>query len=400
MSSDAKTRPPAPPAVGIKDIARALGVSTGTVDRALHDKPDVSPATRARVLSTAEALGYRPNLAARYLKSRKQLRISVHLPRKIALFWDSLREGIRESAVPFAPALHVDFKSYPNLGEGDIPLFEDALRDGTDGLIIAPGNPAAVMPCIRKAAHRNIPVVCVVTDAPDSERLLSVSADPFTVGAVAGELLTRFLGGRGEVAFFTGWLSTQDHADKLRGFESSLRSSGGLTLGPVVEAHDDEREGHRRAVEVLGTHPDLKGIYVSTVNSLPVLRAAHEAGRLQGGLTVVTTDLFPELVAWIRAGKVAATVYQRPLSQGRIALQALYQYLLNGTRPASRLRVPPHVVMRSNLDVFLERLPVDLETLTMPDQEEFAAGRRTVPSAAPRVPAKRRRRALASNRRA
>jgi LacI family transcriptional regulator len=153
-------------------------------------------------------------------------------------------------------------------------------------------------------------------------------------------------------------------------------------------------------VEVLGTHPDLKGIYVSTVNSLPVLRAAHEAGRLQGGLTVVTTDLFPELVAWIRAGKVAATVYQRPLSQGRIALQALYQYLLNGTRPASRLRVPPHVVMRSNLDVFLERLPVDLETLTMPDQEEFAAGRRTVPSAAPRVPAKRRRRALASNRRA
>ena len=62
------------------------------------------------------------------------------------------------------------------------------------------------------------------------------------------------------------------------------------------------------------------------MNSLPVLRAAEEAGRLTG-LTVVTTDLFPELVEWIRAGKVAATVYQRPVSQGRIALQALYQFL-------------------------------------------------------------------------
>jgi LacI family transcriptional regulator len=91
MSPDA--RKPAAPAhpVGIKDIARALGISTGTVDRALHAKPGVNEVTRARVLSMAESLGYRPNLAARYLKSRRQVRISVHLPREIALFWDSLR---------------------------------------------------------------------------------------------------------------------------------------------------------------------------------------------------------------------------------------------------------------------------------------------------------------------
>ena len=95
MSTDArKPTAPAHP-IGIKDIARALNVSTGTVDRALHAKPGVNAMTRARVLSMAESLGYRPNLAARYLKSRKQLRISVHLPQEIALFWDTLREGIR-----------------------------------------------------------------------------------------------------------------------------------------------------------------------------------------------------------------------------------------------------------------------------------------------------------------
>jgi LacI family transcriptional regulator len=57
MSSKAKVRHKAPAPVGIKDIARALGVSTGTVDRALHGKPEVSPATRARVLATAERHG-------------------------------------------------------------------------------------------------------------------------------------------------------------------------------------------------------------------------------------------------------------------------------------------------------------------------------------------------------
>jgi LacI family transcriptional regulator len=376
---DSRGKPAAPRPVGIKDIARSLGISTGTVDRALHGKPDVSAATRERVLRVAESLGYRPNLAARYLKSRKQLTISVQLPERISLFWDSLREGIREAAAPFAPALHVNFATYPRLGDGDIPLFEEALHDGTDGFIIAPGNPAALAPHLERAARRDIPVVCVVTDAPDSERLTAVSADPFTVGAVAGELLARFLPEGGEAAFFTGWLATQDHADKLHGFESSLASTGArLRLGPVVEAHDDEREGHRRAIGVLRAHPQLKGIYVSTVNSLPVLRAAEEEGRL-AGLTVVTTDLFPELVEWIRGGRVVATVYQRPLSQGRLGLQALYQFLLNGTRPSTKLSVVPHVVMRSNLNLFLERLPVDRDAAARQAPSERAGARRQAP---------------------
>jgi LacI family transcriptional regulator len=399
MSSDARPTAPAHP-VGIKDIARALGVSTGTVDRALHAKPGVSPMTRARVLSMAESLGYRPNLAARYLKSRKQIRISVHLPRKIALFWDSLREGIRQAAAPFAPTLHVDFRAYPNLGDGDIPLFEEALREGTSGLIIAPGNPAALKPYIRKAARKDIPVVCVITDAPDTPRLASVSADPFTVGAVAGELLARFQPAGGKVAFFTGWLSMQDHAEKLRGFESSLATAGGaLQLGPVVEAHDDEHEAHRRAVAVLRAHPDLTSIYVSTVNSLPVLRAAEQEGRLPG-LIVVTTDLFPELVERIRTGTIAATVYQRPLSQGRMALEALYQFLLNGACPSARMHVVPHLVMRSNLDLFLERLPVDLEASPASAVDRTVSRRLEVASPPARGALSRARRPIGSRHRA
>jgi LacI family transcriptional regulator len=400
MASDArKPHPPAHP-VGIKDIAHALGVSTGTVDRALHAKPGVNAMTRARVLSMADSLGYRPNLAARYLKSRRQLRISVHLPREIALFWDSLREGIREAAAPFAPALDVDFRSYPSLGEGDTPLFEESLRDGTNGLIIAPGNPASLRPYIRRASRQDIPVICVVTDAPDTQRLASVSADPFTVGAVAGELLTRFHPTGGKVAFFTGWLATQDHAEKLRGFESSLaRGGGALKLGPVVEAHDDEREAHRRAIAILRAHPDLTSIYVSTVNSLPVLRAAEQEGRLPG-LVVITTDLFPELVERIRAGTIAATVYQRPLSQGRLAFQALYQFLLDGTCPAARIHVVPHLVMRSNLDLFLERLPVDLEGAPAPVAPDRTLLRKRAVSESPRPSLPRPRRPSGSRRRA
>ncbi len=353
----ARQSPPAHP-VGIKDIARELDVSIGTVDRALHDKPGINPETRRRVLDKAAALGYRPNLAARHLKSRTTYRISVHLPEEIALFWDSLRDGIREAASPFAPVLSIEFRSSPRFGEGEVELFEQALASGVSGIIVAPGDPVALKRLFERAARKSVPVVCVVTDAPSCERLTSVSADPFTVGSVAGELLSRFLPGGGDVAFFTGWLGTEDHAEKLRGFESSLETVGrGVNLVSVVEAHDDERVGYRQALATLDAHEDLKGIYVSTVNSMPVLRAI-ERKRRTGRVGVVTTDLFPALVPRIRAGQVAATIYQRPVSQGRQALQALFQFLLDGTRPPERIKVIPHVVMRSNLDQLLEQLEV------------------------------------------
>ena len=111
----------------------------------------------------------------------------------------------------------------------------------------------------------------------------------------------------------------------------------------------------------------------------------------------MTTDLFPELVDWIRAGKVAATVYQRPLNQGRLALQALYQFLLHGTRPPSRLRAVPYLVMRSNLDLLLERLPVDLETVpTASDRRAAGAPHGGTAEPRPRRRAATRRRRVST----
>ena len=57
---------------GIKEIAAALKISIGTVDRALHGRPGVSPKTRAQVLKMAEKLNYRPNIAARSLKLNRR----------------------------------------------------------------------------------------------------------------------------------------------------------------------------------------------------------------------------------------------------------------------------------------------------------------------------------------
>lgn len=346
---------------GIKEIAHALGVSIGTVDRALHGRSGISPKTRERVLKMAQTLGYRPNVAARYLRLNRKIRISVQLPQEIAAFFDALRTGIREAASPFHSTVELQFRTYPHLGEGDIAVFEEALREQVDGIIVAPGNPRLLRPSLRKAAASGIPVVCVATDAPGAERLTSISTDPYTSGAMTAEMLTRCVKKSGAVLVVTGGLNTVDHTEKLRGFAawlSEMRSP--LTILPVIEAHDDPTEAGSKTREALQRHRDLCAVYVTTANSLPVLEAMEESGRLPQ-ITAITTDLFPALVPYIRRGAILGTVYQRPQTQGRMALLSIYRFLMEGVSPLPRQPLPPHIILQSNLDLFLEILQSDLE---------------------------------------
>ena len=345
---------------GIREIAQALGVSIGTVDRALHDRPGIKPKTRTSVLELAKELGYRPNLAARFLSSRKHLRIGVNLPREIASFWDLIRDGITDVARSFENSgVRIVHRSYPRLGQGEAEALEEALKDDVQGLVIAPGRARDLAPLMRRAAGQGIPVVCVNTDAPKAPHLATVCVDSAVSGSLVGELMGRFLGGKGRLVVVTGQLNTIDHAQKLEGFRKTIGETWpGLEIAAVVEAHDDETEAYRKCREVLASAPDAAGIYVSTANSVPVMRALDER-RLSGRVTVIATDLFPALATFIESGRIAATIYQRPWVQGQIAFQALYKFLGAGVRPAPVIRLSPHIVMKSNLKLFLERMRSD-----------------------------------------
>lgn len=205
------------------DIADALGVSTGTVHRALHNHPGVSPMTKTKVLQMAKSLGYRPNLAARYLSSKKDLRVSVITLQGTTSFWDEVRAGIAEEArTTLLENVDLDFRTYPRLGEGDEEAFEAALDAQADGIIVFPSRPHKLRPWIRRSSRLNIPVVCVVTDAPNTSRLAVISIDTLASGSLAADLMGRFLRGTGKVAVTLSDLAITEHAEKLAAFEKQL----------------------------------------------------------------------------------------------------------------------------------------------------------------------------------
>jgi LacI family transcriptional regulator, galactose operon repressor len=342
-----------PPAVGMKDIAERLGVSIGTVDRALNGKPGINPNTCAHVLAVAQSLGYRPNLAARYLRARRPVRVSVHLPGRPSLFWDALREGIHEAAAPLAPSLAVEMLADPDVEDALLP---QACAEDADGLIVADGSDPAVAAHVAGALGRGVPVACVGVDAPPDPRIISISTDPFDVGALAGELVGRFLPDGGQVAVVADSVTTRAHTGRVGGFVSSLSAvSPRSTLSAVVETHVEGREIRRRMREMLEAHPRLKAVCITAADALAVLRVLEQERPL-AGIHVVVTDLAAELFDSIRRGAIAAAIYQRPFMQGRLALQLLHQQIQTRALPTGHRRsVAPFAVMRSNLDLVFER---------------------------------------------
>jgi LacI family transcriptional regulator len=342
--------------VGIHRISELASVSIGTVDRALHGRAGISESTRIKVLRIAKQLAYKPNPAARTLaRARPNFRIGVCIPKEIHFFYDQMRLGIFDEALRSQGlGIEVIYRPVAGLGKGEAEHLRRLLEDGVSALIVTPGDPESVTPAINEAESRNVHVVCITTDAPRSRRSSLVCVDPELSGRLAAELMARFAPAGSKVAVITGMLTADEHRLKTEGFcEAFVDNSDGGTIAAILEGHESELQSYRKTVELLTVHPDLRGIYVNTVNCLPVCRAVSRrsgAGQIQ----TIATDLFPEMLPYFKRGTISASIYQDPYLQGQTAVRLLVDFLSNGRAIPPACYLNPAIALRSNLHLFRE----------------------------------------------
>ena len=341
---------------GIHRIAELGNVSIGTVDRALKGRAGINENTRKKILQIANDLAYKPHPAARTLAIRRaHLRIGVCIPEEIHFFYDQMRAGILdEAALVSGLGIELVHRPLPGLGQRERKQIESLLASGVNAMIITPGNPRVVTPLIDKAEAANVRVICITTDAPNSTRSSFVGVNPEISGCLAAELMAKFLPPGSEVAVATGMLAAEEHRLKVKGFQTTFeREYAGGAVIAVLEAHESVEESYRKICALLAQRPSLQGIYVSTVNCLPVCRALVER-KLAGKACLVTTDLFQEMIPYLDAGTIAASIYQDPYLQGQLAVRRLVDHLVNGTALRPTYYLNPGIVLRSNVGLFRE----------------------------------------------
>ena len=96
--------------IRIKDIAERAGVSVGTVDRVLHNRPNVSAPARQRVEQALKEMEYKPNAYASALAYNREYTFYFLMPIHASeAYWEEIEEGA-DKAVDAFRDFHVNVK--------------------------------------------------------------------------------------------------------------------------------------------------------------------------------------------------------------------------------------------------------------------------------------------------
>ena len=119
----------------MQQVAELAGVSTALVSLVMRDAPNVSDYRRQLVLAAADELGYRPNVLARNLASRRTQTIGIVLNDLHNPFFAEIVDGAQAAADDNGYRLLIGNGSHSQLGEER--SVETFLQFRADGLVIA-----------------------------------------------------------------------------------------------------------------------------------------------------------------------------------------------------------------------------------------------------------------------
>ncbi len=276
-------------AAGIADVARAAGVSTATVSRALRGLPNVTEATRERVRAVAEALGYVATPSAASLASGRTRTIGLISPWINRWFFANVIEGAERELRRHG--FDVLLYTFDARRRGARPRVDpDVLRRRVDGVLVV-GMPLADDEVVALQTL-DVPMVCVGWGRADD---VTVRLDDHGTAAAAVRHLLAL--GHRRIAHVTG--AADDVAPqsppvrRANGWRDALAAAGIEADDALLGRGDFRIDTARAAVaRLLAEVPDVTAVVAASDEmAMGVVLAARDAGlAVPADLSVVGID--------------------------------------------------------------------------------------------------------------
>lgn len=337
----------------MKIIADTLGISIGTVDRALKNRGRINEDTRRKVLEMADQIGYRPTVF--YTGGAHQaLHVVAIYPAKDEAFFSEISHGM-STALKEVSAQHVTLERMHTMRHSAIHQKEllgklEADMERWDALIIAAAHPTGLNEKLNAFVEAGKIVVTINSDAVGSKRLFFVGQDQALAGRTAANLMGELLGGQGKVALFTGFRDVWGHEERLRGFMQVAREAypGIELLGPQ-EYQDDLFMMQQSLAAVIDAHPDLRGVYGTTSVALTGAAQVLCDKGMSRQIRLIGFDTDDEIAAYLKEGVIDASILQDPFMQGYNSLKLLVRHAMLGWEPPqSRYYTRAEIILKEN----------------------------------------------------
>jgi len=345
--------------IRIKDIAEMAGVSAGTVDRILHNRPNVSQKARAKVERVLQEIDYRPNMYASALAYNKSYTFTILMPRHDSeTYWEEVEEGANHCTdVRRDFHIRVNLKYYNRF---DSRSFEKAAREilerRPDGVVVVPAALAVTQSFTDSLHAEGIPFILLDSYMPDLKPLSFFGQDSFQSGYFAARMLMLIASRENEIMLMRqvkdGVLGSKQQDNREVGFRHYMHEHfPHVVIAELNLQMEGERAGYDDVLETFfKDHPHVH--HCITMSS-----KAHIVGEFllktrRRDVQIMGYDMVEKNAECLRRGSISFLIAQHAFMQGYNCVDTLFRAIILKQKVEPVNYMPIELLTRENVDFY------------------------------------------------
>jgi len=208
-------------------------------------------------------------------------------------------------------------------------LVETWIAQKFDAICIAPNDPDAISPVLRKARSRGIKVLTYDSDAQPRARDLFVNqASAAAIGKALIDSMARNVGPAARFLIITGSLSASNQNRWMAEMEKYRQQAYPkmVNLSPTPKAaEEDSARATQVTIDVLKVYPDLQGLFAITSEALPgAAEGLMKAGAV-GKVFLTGLSTPKSMSSYVKSGACGEVILWNPENLGYLTVQAAAQ---------------------------------------------------------------------------
>ncbi|MDF9829679.1 substrate-binding domain-containing protein [Parabacteroides sp. PF5-6] len=339
----------------IKDIAEMSGVSTGTVDRILHNRGKVSEEARKKVEKVLKEIDYHPNLIARSLALKKQYHFYTLIPSyETGEYWETFSMGITKAEQElFSYNVEITPLYFNQYDRNSFDrLIQQLVEADCQGVVIATLFKESVLELVQTLDKKEIPYVLIDAYIENTNCVAYYGTNSYDSGYIAGRLLFEQIRPAEDIAIFRFLRRGDLYSTQVQVRESGFRTYLNENhfegrIYPVRIHADNQEENFKILDDFFHDNPNVKAgiIFNSRAHQLGYYFSQHPdlSFKLMG------YDVIEENIQYLNSGHITHLIAQRPEVQGFNAVKALFRHLVLHEAVEQINYMPIDILIKENI---------------------------------------------------
>ena len=345
--------------IRIKDVAELAGVSVGTVDRVIHNRPNVSKTAREKVEKALKEMDYHPNMYASALAYNKKYNFDFIIPKhESEAYWEEIEEGAM-SACEHRRDFNINMKMmYYNRFDKNtfVQVTEQCLKDQPDGVIIVPTTLDVTREFTDILHDQDIPFILLDSYMPDLKPFSFYGQDSFFSGYFDGRMLMLLAAKENEIMLMkqmkNGNVASKQQENRETGFRHYMRDH--FPEVKITEVNLPLNEEREQYDDILDTffkeHPHVH--HCITFNSKAHLVGEFLQKSNRRNVQIMGYDMVNKNAECVKQGSISFLIAQHAYMQGFSCIETLFEAIVLKKEVTPINYMPIEILTKENVNFY------------------------------------------------